>query len=126
MLNVTVDANHDPTVNATEFNGLYMYARMDGDYPRWETSGGAGLISYYGLTRWKIWGRSQNNELLHRSSAYFPPIDDANSEWEYSQTPFDVFHVLIECIESYAPTANPTITPTKTPTLIPTGIPTTF
>eukprot|EP01084_Bolivina_argentea_P035005 64897_1 len=118
MLNVTVDANH--TVNTTEFNGLYMYAWNAGNYPMWETAGGAGIIDYYGGNRWKIWGRSLLNELSHQSTAYFPPIGDANSEWEYSHTPFDVFHVLIECIESYAPTILPSHYPTAIPSISPT------
>eukprot|EP01084_Bolivina_argentea_P035006 64899_1 len=114
MLNVTVDANH--TVNTTEFDGLYMYAGNTGNYPKWETPGGAGSIQYFDLTYWYIWGRSGCNSFDYESTSYFPPVNDANSEWYYSDEPYDLFRILIECIGSHSPTIVPTKQPTSTPT----------
>eukprot|EP01084_Bolivina_argentea_P038403 70991_1 len=142
-LNPTPTPTHDPTkpptpqcfsmkvtvrdsngFNPDNFNGLYTITlNQQFGRPTWAVmQTPTEKTMKYIPSAWIINGIG-GEILLHTSNEDFPPDNDVAAEWKHSSEP-GYFHVLIECSDSYSPTAAPTPAPTNNPTPAPTMHPT--
>eukprot|EP01084_Bolivina_argentea_P241669 405629_1 len=114
--------------NQGNFNGLYTFMHNEiNSRPIWaipQVSTDKNI--QYDGNHWVINGIG--NEMLYTiNHGQYPPIDNLNITWNHSTQP-GLFHIDIQCVESFAPVSSPsnapTIPPTASPTIPPTIIPT--
>eukprot|EP01083_Nonionella_stella_P135404 411921_1 len=99
------------------FDGMYSFARSKALFgrPVWEIPQRASDQNiHYAGSSWVINGLG-NGLLSCASNAYYPPIDDYNVYCLHSSH-LGPFNVLIQCIQSFAPSIDPTQPPTLPPT----------
>ena len=109
---------------AEEFDGLYAYVHEKGSFgrPWWEDPQDVNDKNIHsGGNYWAIHGAG-HGFLTHQSVNYYPPHNNAAAEWKHSSVA-GTFHVVIKCVESYAPSAAPTFSPSLNPTLAPSHSP---
>ena len=115
----------------SNFEGLYVYIHSNfSDKPLFEVPQIAldKNIEYVGAEpngHWVIEAEGSDTLTYGPTDLQYPPYgpDSTQFNWSHNKIDDQFFHLLIECVTSFAPIAAPTSTPTASPTRTPTFSP---